>query len=331
MKTVFVIGAGASNEVDMPLGSDLISIISTLFHTNDRFLINYSPDIPYLFEHCYNVLSKQKEDIVNEYRKAAYQIGVGLPYDISIDNFLYKHRNNKYIVACGKLAIAFSILKAEGKSKLYPVDGEIKEANLHNTWYLPCYQKITEGCVIENLPKRLEDISFIIFNYDRCFEHFMQCALVSNYAISKEDASSIVEKMNIFHPYGKIDKVSFGYTDIHGSDLLALSENIKTFTETIDKDNEEYKNMLEICKSASRMIYLGFDFHEQNMKLLFPARVEKSSYTIHMATCYNKSEHDVNFIKQRYESIIQMSRFNLVDRKCYEFFQFFNNSLSFVE
>jgi hypothetical protein len=327
MKTVFVIGAGASNEVGLPLGSDLISQISNLFHAKDGYLLNYPLDNDIL-EHSFNILSEQNSDKINEYRKAAKQINTGLPLDISIDNFLDKHKNNEYIVTCGKLAIAYTILNAEKNSKLYPVDDKITVSGLKDNWFLPCYQKITERCMIENLPKRMEDISFIIFNYDRCFEHFMCNALIHNYMISKQEASSIVDAMNIFHPYGKIDIAPFGSINLDGSALLQFSKNIKTFTETIDMNNK----MITAFNSASRVIYLGFDFHKQNMDLLLAKQETSIDYRAqHMATFYSRSEYDMNTIKLYYESVKRGAMFTLVDKKCYDFFQYFDKSLSFVE
>jgi hypothetical protein len=134
--------------------------------------------------------------------EAAEILKEGLPFAISIDNFLDGHRNEPYIVFSGKLAIVKSILEAEGKCVVHDFLYDNENDKIQKTWYPPFLRKITEGCDVNEFRERLNNIAFIIFNYDRCFEYYMIKALQIYYQIHKDNAEHIVNNMKIVHPYG---------------------------------------------------------------------------------------------------------------------------------
>ncbi|GHV06484.1 hypothetical protein FACS189485_15100 [Spirochaetia bacterium] len=282
MKTVFVIGAGAGVDIGMPTGQELkdsiIDILKVENYHSKNTIVDDALGILSTQSLSYNKDDEIAKCTTNDgkLRYAANIISSGLPLEISIDNFLDKHQDNEYIVYCGKLAIAFAVIRAEKKSYLYNRDSsvEIKVNNVRNTWYVLFFQKITENCLLTDLPKRLQNITFIIFNYDRCFEQFFCYALMKNYAIDKGKAREIIKNMNIIHPYGTVDKFDksyFGDVDIlNGAGLIQLSKNIKTFTEHVDQNSNDYIKMTSACKEANRIIFLGFAYHKQNIKLLYP-------------------------------------------------------------
>jgi hypothetical protein len=100
---------------------------------------------------------------------------------------------------------------------------------------------------------------------------------MQDYAIEKKEAREIVNQMNIIHPYGvldKFDKSYFGDVDIlSGYKLFELSKNIKTFTERVEQDSSDYIKMTNACMGANRIIFLGFAYHKQNIKLLYPSSI----------------------------------------------------------
>lgn len=52
--------------------------------------------------------------------------------------------------------------------------------------------------------------------------------------------------------------------------LLELSHKIKTFTEGTDPDSSEILEIRKHMGMANRLIFLGFAFYEQNMRLIKP-------------------------------------------------------------
>ncbi len=120
-KTVYVIGAGASAEVNLPTGAGLKEKISELLN----FSLNNFQDLIDGDRHIYNALMTNIGDEMRavyampEYILAANHIREALPQAISIDNFMDTQSGNRYIELVGKLAIARSILMAERNSALY--------------------------------------------------------------------------------------------------------------------------------------------------------------------------------------------------------------------
>jgi hypothetical protein len=118
MKTIFIIGAGAGVDIGMPTGFHLKETISVLFSAQDGSIAGFPVSIED-FRYLLQLLADSNNDQLGNYLDAGNQIIKGLPLEISIDNFLHKHYDNKYIVAAGKLAIAYSILGFECKSKMF--------------------------------------------------------------------------------------------------------------------------------------------------------------------------------------------------------------------
>ena len=138
-KTVFVIGAGASSEINLPTGHQLKDTISKLLDirfgyqqiSGDRTIAGALQEF---------TKNADQTDGINSYLQEAWHIRDALQLALSIDNFIEQHRDNEKIALCGKLAIVKSILEAEGHSLLYfkqdRVDSTISFKSLEKTWYL---------------------------------------------------------------------------------------------------------------------------------------------------------------------------------------------------
>lgn len=114
-RTLFVIGAGASKEVGMPIGTDLTKLIAKsldIRFRNGVELISGEPDIV-------GALGSLAPGDINPHCVSACQISAGMPLSNSIDSYMDMHRHDPRIQVCGKLGIAHSIMQAEQKSSLY--------------------------------------------------------------------------------------------------------------------------------------------------------------------------------------------------------------------
>jgi hypothetical protein len=286
MRTVFVIGAGANTEIGMPSGNDLkINIASLLNLTTDgsgsplgddiirdAIYINYRDSFGYI-----------NSDMVDKLMGTAVNISKAMPLSISIDNYIEAHKPDQQIAFCGKLAIVRAILEAEHNCVLFDaynrpphtVIAHEKNKQMNNSWYPLFFQKITEGCHVDELAKRLDDISFIIFNYDRCFEYFIYYALMVYYNIDQNKARGLVQSLHINHPYGTVGdlwdnkgKCTFGVSP-DSTQLIRLAQRIKTFTESIDDEENSNNRIQYLIERMDRIIFLGFAYHDQNLNLLF--------------------------------------------------------------
>jgi len=345
--TVFIIGAGASQEANLPAGRELKEQIYNLLDIRFEFPTPQLKSGDYDIVAALRILVRepngQRGDI-NPYVHEAHIIREALPLAISIDNFIDAHRGNEKIAICAKLAIVRSILKAEKNSLLYfdrsQSNSNIYFNNLKSTWYLPFFQILTENCEKQDLKDRLQSITLIIFNYDRCIEHFMYYALQTYYKISNAEAADIVNNINIYHPYGIVgslpwsdqsDAIEFG-SDTNPEQLLQLAKKIKTFAEGTDPKSSEILAIKTHMSNADRLVFIGFAFHKLNMKLIAPGN-QKNNDKTHMrcfATTYNISESDKEVIKDQindlYNSKIDTRMANL---PCSLFFTEFWRSLSF--
>lgn len=284
MSILFVVGAGASKEVGLPIGSELTETIAKKIDIRfDDFgdrLISGEPEIVSALREHVKADDGRAGDI-NPYLHAGWLIRDAMPQAPSIDDFIDAHQGDERVNLCGKLAIVRSILEAEENSGLYFGDRDLPRkpdfSRVSETWYNRFMQILTDGCQKEQIVTRFESISFISFNYDRCIEHFLFHALQNYYGIEAGEAGEFMGALNIYHPYGLVghmpwqdrqDATEFG-AGISGMTLLRRSQQIKTYTEQIEDDAAISEMRLAVQK-ADTIVFLGFAFHKQNMTLIKP-------------------------------------------------------------
>ena len=117
---VLVLGAGASKEVNLPIGTELKSEIARLLDIRFEFGSRQKSGDYQVTEALRLVASRAKEEPgqINAYLRMCWRIRDAMPQAISIDNFIDCHADVPKIAVCGKLAIARAILAAEAKSTL---------------------------------------------------------------------------------------------------------------------------------------------------------------------------------------------------------------------
>ncbi len=345
-KTVFVIGAGASKEANLPTGLELKNIIAQLLDIRFESFQQESGDrtITEALRLFVKEENGQNGDI-NTYRHEACHIRDAMPQAISIDNFIDTHRDNAKIALCGKLAIVKSILDAEGHSRLHfenkRIDSTINFKALEKTWYGSFFQLLTENCAKSDLKERFQYVTLIVFNYDRCIEHFLLHALQNYYRINEAEAAEIVKHINIYHPYGQVgylpwqqsqSSVGFGETP-NAHKLLTLTNQIKTFAEGTDPNSSDIKEIKEHTAKASHLIFLGFAFHKLNMQLIAPSKAEVEFNVVRCyATAFEVSESNKEQIAGQINALygsradvgVKMS-----NKTCDGFFDDFWRSLAF--
>jgi hypothetical protein len=280
-KTVFVLGAGASKELNLPTGDELkIQIAEELNIRFDKWdeQLSGSHDITQAFRILVQPNPQQRD--INPYIDACRRISVAMPQAMSIDNFIDVHGEDKLVEVSGKLGIALSVLKAESKSKITfnrLISTRPNFTNLSSTWHNLFFQLLTENCKKPDLPKRLQKVALIIFNYDRCAEEFLIHSLKNYYHIQEEEALQLLKNVEIYHPYGVVGAlpgltdgtaIPFGATP-QPSDLLAISKELKTFTEGTSESSSDIKRVKELMAKSQRIVFLGFAYHKLNLKLLF--------------------------------------------------------------
>jgi hypothetical protein len=190
-----------------------------------------------------------------------------MPQALSIDNFIDAHRGDDRMELCGKLGIVRSIVDAERRSSLFVGDSQsdrMRFDKLSTTWYNGLMQLVSEGMTKTEINQLFENLSFIVFNYDRCIEQFLVHALKTYYALPDREAQDLTNELTIMHPYGSIGRLPWQPDSGRGlpfggssHDLLESAQGIKTFTERIE-DQAALDRIREEVRKAEVIVFLGF-------------------------------------------------------------------------
>lgn len=313
--TAIIVGAGASAEFNLPTGAELKEDIARILDIRFEHGIKRTSGEGAVCEALR--LTNARKD-VNQFLPSCHLIRDAMPQAISIDNFIDVHPGDAKIELCGKLAIVFSILRAERNSRLYfETQRRIEKLNLkslNGTWLPSFFQWLTENCSLEKLRARLSDITFIVFNYDRCIEHYMFNALQNFYQITSTEAAELVSHLNIFHPYGSVgslpwqrggeDGVEFGVT-LHPRQLLEATTRIRTFTEGTDPSESHITQIRQRLLEAQTIICLGFAYHRLNLDLMYEENSMHSDLgaTNYFGTAYGISDSNCEQISREIRSL----------------------------
>jgi hypothetical protein len=347
--TVFVIGAGAGFDIDMPLGDKLADQIadSLNFEIDGQGLRTGSSKILVALQR----IAQRGPVSWERYSEAGVMISRGIRYSRSIDNYVHTHSDKEPIKTAAKVAIVQTILEAEGKCaiaiqpKIYPPRFR-EEQKARESWLSAFFSMLQDGVVeAKNLDAIFNNLTVINFNYDRCLEHFLAHAMMRLYP-SKGDGyitNLIKTKLKILHPYGvigslpwqsEVDRVHFGgHPD--ENDLAGLSKRIRTYNEEVE-DDKKIGEIRAALERAKRIVFLGFHFHKQNVELLAPEphRPPVTGTVVIYGTSVGRSFADIQIIESQRvpkilhgRTVLPSSSFT-TERGCKEFFRDFGGLLS---
>lgn len=272
--TVFVVGAGASQEAGMPFGREFSNAVAKLIDIKYGDGITRSSGDAQV-ELAFRRLSKSRDEpTINPLLRKAWQIVAGLPHAASIDNYIHNHSHDIDIPWIGKLGIARAILIAESSTTLHFRDGRVDIAPVSNTFYGHLLRLLSTERPFDDLDHIFDNATFVSFNYDRTLEHYLAHAIQTAYGLDAQRAQRLVGTATFFHPYGRVGRLpwmpgidtaaEFGSERI---DLESVANQLKTFTESTDA--AETKALRQAVASADRIVFLGFSFWPQNIRLLF--------------------------------------------------------------
>lgn len=341
MKTVFVLGAGASKEANLPTGAELRREIATALDFEVEFGETKRGDSLIVNAIILQVQKTKPDDRGERYTHAARRIIAAMPQAESIDAYIDDHQGNREIEFCGKIAIVRSILAAERKSLLFVDKAKaegLKYAPLEQTWFNGLWQVLKEGCRRPDLDARLASIAIVSFNYDRCIEHYLYHALQNYYHVDQGVAAELVSRIEILHPYGRIGSLrwqrqanAIDYGDkIGAAQLLDLSAQIKTFTESTDPAESDIVRIRRLVADARQIVFLGFAYHIQNLELLWPKSRPIHDRT-YIGTAYGISSSNVAEISRQLSARSGVTAEKLQlrnDLECHDLFSEYRRSLS---
>lgn len=355
-KTVFVLGAGSSAEVDMPVGETLKDKISdklNIEYTQAIFgkLISGDRGIARAFLRHSKDQNNGYEDN-SRYVEKAQSMRRALPHAISIDNLLDAHRGDEIAELCGKLGIFQSILESERNSRLFSdADGRIKFEQLNGTWFSEFVKILTEDVSKNEFDSLFTNVSFINFNYDRCLEHYLLHALSNYYDIDEKTVAAILKNLKVLRPYGSVGMlpwqnsnsnwtISFGsdkflsdndlYEQDKGEALLRVAKQIKTFNEK-QHSPSDLEEMHGLISDADKIVFLGFAFHRQNLELITP-HIHGKAKNIFTTTLGISSSDlpliQTDLLKLLSQQCQNFSFIQVINSKCSNLFKEYRRSLT---
>lgn len=316
-----MVGAGASAELGFPLGQALLSDIA------ERIDISYNLGQlergDYVLANALRNRLNAREDITayNEHLHSAWQIAKSSKQGLSIDNVLDALEDPQASLV-GKFGIVRAILCSEEKSPLskwidhFPKEIEISA--LQGTWLDQFTRLLAEGRRKSELHSIFDNISIINFNYDRSIEHYLPFSLANYYGVSPDAIREVMPSLPIMRPYGKAgslsweavgEHVAFGESDAHAVELAA--KRILTFTEQVE-DQTLLQQLRRALEAAERIVFLGFGFHRQNLKILECVALP---YTQVLATSLGISKSDSASIQSEIEIGFELSDHHVLNHE----------------
>lgn len=304
-RTTFIVGAGASSELGLPVGSGLAKMISELFQFETEPIRGHIEGDAFALSTLRRLRTHFEPPLlldrtINEAKKISRNMALAP----SIDNFLHTHQGNDVLLTVGKIGIAHEILKAERNSSLY-----LDETNVYNrldfsqmseNWLLVLFKILAEGTSSSDFFARLSQINFVCFNYDRVIERFFLLACSSYFDLSEDDTyAELTESLRITHPYGVVGELKpriigsgFG-ADLDPEGLIQASKGIRTFTEGVENPSLESK-INDFVSESEIICFLGFAFHPINLRLFKPEL--RISHSRILATTRGLSEASIRAI-----------------------------------
>jgi hypothetical protein len=250
-KTVFVLGAGASEPYGLPLGSALYERVIRDFSTNSQIRSEFSNTTPFNQRH------------VDDFIKALKFSGL-----TSVDAFLEKREE---FVDIGKAIMAIELLKCENHEALW-----VAEEN----WLQYLYARLTTKTLEEF---KSNAVAFITYNYDRTLENFLHTSLMNSYGKDEEECKVALSRIGIIHLHGRLgylpwqgDKnvIPFAQNAMTPQIIEMCQREIRIVHENIEDRNVEFNVARRLLSDARRIFFLGFGYAPQNVDRLNFAEIK---------------------------------------------------------
>jgi hypothetical protein len=130
----------------------------------------------------------------------------------------------------------------------------------------------------------------------------------------EREIAQLMKGLNIYHPYGSVgdlpwqsgEGIEFG-AEADEFRLLKSSSRIRTFNEEVE-DKIKIGDIQDAVCTASRVIFLGFHFHPQNMDLITPPNAQSSAAEQEAyASAIYRSQADVTLINKKISALARLA------------------------
>jgi hypothetical protein len=171
----------------------------------------------------------------------------------------------------GKLAIALTLMTREDEGKLFPFERR-REGFYH-------YLFTQLNAPWEEFKNN--KLSIVTFNYDRSLEHYLFTALKRSHGKTDDLVADALSAIPIIHVHGSLGPLPWQEKDGRPYQPVALTLLVNQTTEQLkdasqrilivseeEKSTNEFDRAFECLRQAERFFFLGFGYHEPNLKKL---------------------------------------------------------------
>ncbi|HUD48697.1 MAG TPA: SIR2 family protein [Candidatus Baltobacteraceae bacterium] len=245
--TVLVVGAGASYPYGYPVGHTLV----------DDIIKGATDPLSALFHDLTHVDGYDFDG--NEVKKFARELNGSASQ--SVDAFLESRPDFSDM---GRCAIASELMRYEKPGIIHAT----------NEWYQYLFQQMYDRRQFESFGE--SKVSIITFNYDRSLEFCLFTAMRKSSLKSHAECVINFERIKIIHVHGRLgpspieehEWPPYGGSPITPVDLSRLARQITIIHEAQD-DTPEFESARSVLSQAERICFIGFGFHETNLRRLF--------------------------------------------------------------
>ena len=235
-RTVLVLGAGASKPYGLPLGFELRDAV-----------LGESTSVAFRTREGSSSGSRQEFQ--------AFCRDLAESGSSSVDAYLEQRPTWTEI---GKSAMALCLLSSECKAKdrLFPPNQP------KDHWY-----EVLWSCL--RAPSwhafKAQPVSIVTFNYDRSLEHYLTRVLSNNYRIKADTVKRALPILHVHGSLGEYDGVFGG--PANETSCAAAAGSIRVVHEA-DTEDLGFIQAREWLSAAQRVVFVGFGYHDANMKKL---------------------------------------------------------------
>ena len=267
IETVLILGAGASKPFGFPTGRELVG---KTCNQSGELNINAA-----LFN---EIAIEQGQGVINEFTLALRDADPP-----SVDIWL---EHNPKFIKVGKTALAMVLLAHEFRSNLKP----------EKNWYQLLFDRL-------NAPFnefQNNKLAIVTFNYDRSLEQYFFQRLKRTYTGKNE--SEYIEKLNqlkILHIYGSLGRLPWQIDDPKNSlpevpygrgegrekqAIISAANSIEIMSDNSSSVSDRLQKFQKLMKGCKALYFLGFGYHETNMKRLeidtlrMPSKIMGTAY-----------------------------------------------------
>jgi hypothetical protein len=208
----------------------------------------------------------------------------------------------------------------------------MKFSEVRNTWYTKLFSLIASGVGVSNCMHLFSNVSVVSFNYDRSLEYFLLHAIRTYYGCTLEEAADTLRTLPILHPYGLVGELN-GLTREHGGvpygdTGCSRIDLLRTYTEQIE-DEKLLSDIKTAVAESERIIFLGFGFHEQNIKLLSVDTKDKFRNVFGTAIGISHADQTIICSKLERNGIVRGNIY-LRDLSCSDLFDEYSRTFSYA-